>query len=1027
MSLSFRLLDCTFAKPCQYFISLQLDDHKKRLRTKVSDETAKPAFDQVFDLGDFEEDFAELTGATRRLTLDAFVVLGQRGRRRRTSLGTASVALPAAPASPGRRPRVEHHNLTFTRKETKTNGEIPVGRFRLEIAAGAAGAAAPPGAAAGAAAAAATPRLGADRAQVVVHARSAAFAGAAGLAGPVALRCRADGAAAAAAAPASRRRGPRRSPGPTAPPDGGDLERFDGAGAATKFQILAHLCTSLRDENAALRRADEDRAAAERKLGDAEARHAHLQRAHTAQSAFIQKLQADRAKVDAYKTTIAMQEQAELALKRDEPPVVAPDPATERKLAAALDEKRGLEFLVEAKDQRVKVLEDQLLGSLFESESEIHAAHSIIAAAKQAKRELDATRKAHGVAMKDIETMRAAIADDGYQVGALEAEVDLAAGEGLGAIADYSKLVVFMQRCDDGACLDRALNSTEAQLTALLSATATPHAEALEARVAKLVGEAARLAAALERSSRDYAALEERSDAEIYRLHGEVEKHESAEKRMKEREDKHNSERDRVDADKQLEDEVKEIQQHRSWECDVVTTHDELPARNGTYVIARLYDPPKGRGKLWWAVAEVLEVLEGDGAAPDSLLEVRLFTDYIKHVSNYAVNGAFDRDMSAAGLVTLRRDEIAYVDLKLSGAGDPSAGRDGPSSRKAGALLPPANATDEDKDEDKDPRGARKKIERPESDKDKEDKAKAMSRKKGTRISELEKRGVVARLKADEAAWERRDVHRKHETKAVEVGKPSTRRKTAESKKKRDLKKRKEKGEKISDEEQNATAFDEAEFNRTFFNATLEPWDADAGGLELVPGNASLVVVHRSALAYVDVDVSESRGNNRGRVPTYTLKSSMKSDTEDVLMASMGKWWHALAEEWKRSAACVPGAGAGDDDAGAPKKGPTDKYKAPKPPTYGDEYRAATNATNATAAANGTAPAPDAVAAAIAKEYLDRLRTRAEVLESVDARLEALEKKLAWVDDAKNRSVLSADEHAAQRAALLAGLAALEA
>ena len=252
-------------------------------------------------------------------------------------------------------------------------------------------------------------------------------------------------------------------------------------------------------------------------------------------------------------------------------------------------------------------------------------------------------------------------------------------------------------------------------------------------------------------------------------------------------------------------------------------------------------------------------------------------------------------------------------------------------------------------------------------------------------------------------------------------------RKTAESKKKRDLKKRKEKGEKISDEEQNATAFDEAEFNRTFFNATLEPWDADAGGLELVPGNASLVVVHRSALAYVDVDVSESRGNNRGRVPTYTLKSSMKSDTEDVLMASMGKWWHALAEEWKRSAACVPGAGAGDDDAGAPKKGPTDKYKAPKPPTYGDEYRAAANATNATAAANATAPAPDAVAAAIAKEYLDRLRTRAEVLESVDARLEALEKKLAWVDDARNRSVLSADEHAAQRAALLAGLAALEA
>jgi hypothetical protein len=51
--------------------------------------------------------------------------------------------------------------------------------------------------------------------------------------------------------------------------------------------------------------------------------------------------------------------------------VVAPDPATERKLAAALDEKRGLEFLVEAKDQRVKVLEDQLLVKASEAAQEI--------------------------------------------------------------------------------------------------------------------------------------------------------------------------------------------------------------------------------------------------------------------------------------------------------------------------------------------------------------------------------------------------------------------------------------------------------------------------------------------------------------------------------------------------------------------------------------------------------------------------------------------------------------------------------
>ena len=31
-------------------------------------------------------------------------------------------------------------------------------------------------------------------------------------------------------------------------------------------------------------------------------------------------------------------------------------------------------------------------------------------------------------------------------------------------------------------------------------------------------------------------------------------------------------------------------------------------------------------------------MVEGDGISPDSLLEVRLFKEYIKHVSNYAVN-----------------------------------------------------------------------------------------------------------------------------------------------------------------------------------------------------------------------------------------------------------------------------------------------------------------------------------------------------------------------------------------------------
>ena len=68
----------------------------------------------------------------------------------------------------------------------------------------------------------------------------------------------------------------------------------------------------------------------------------------------------------------------------------------------------------------------------------------------------------------------------------------------------------------------------------------------------------------------------------------------------------------------------------------------------------RLYDYDKrskhGKASLWWTLAEILAVVEGDGISPDSLLEVRLFKEYIKHVSNYAVNSPFERDSSSAGL-----------------------------------------------------------------------------------------------------------------------------------------------------------------------------------------------------------------------------------------------------------------------------------------------------------------------------------------------------------------------------------------
>ena len=82
------------------------------------------------------------------------------------------------------------------------------------------------------------------------------------------------------------------------------------------------------------------------------------------------------------------------------------------------------------------------------------------------------------------------------------------------------------------------------------------------------------------------------------------------------------------------------------------------PSRGGvgrllldSQAIVRLYDYDKrsrhGKASLWWTLAEILAVVEGDGISPDSLLEVRLFKEYIKHVSNYAVNSCVEINLAS--------------------------------------------------------------------------------------------------------------------------------------------------------------------------------------------------------------------------------------------------------------------------------------------------------------------------------------------------------------------------------------------
>ena len=133
-NLEFRLSDMEFMQPCQYYLSLQLDENKKRLRTKVSAETKNPVFEEAFCTTDFEEDFA-IIGADsieRTLTLDVFVVLTKEDNSSAHEL-LGSVTVPLPRFEPSDTLQSETRSLSFTRLEKKSNTQIDVGRFKLDI------------------------------------------------------------------------------------------------------------------------------------------------------------------------------------------------------------------------------------------------------------------------------------------------------------------------------------------------------------------------------------------------------------------------------------------------------------------------------------------------------------------------------------------------------------------------------------------------------------------------------------------------------------------------------------------------------------------------------------------------------------------------------------------------------------------------------------------------------------------------------------------------------------------------------
>ena len=156
------------------------------------------------------------------------------------------------------------------------------------------------------------------------------------------------------------------------------------------------------------------------------------------------------------------------------------------------------------------------------------------------------------------------------------------------------------------------------------------------------------------------------------------------------------------------------------------------------------------------------------------------------------------------------------------------------------------------------------------------------------------------------------------------------------------------------------------------------------------------------------------------------MKSGASKDVEAVLEQALGKWWRALADEWREAAArtcTAPAEGSSKRSESSRKFG---KPAPPRPKEPEDDVPLL-NLTVGGAALNVTFNlTQDDVAAAIATAYLDRLRNRTEVLESVDARLEALTRKLAWLDSSRDSGLLGEAEHAAQKEAVLAAFRELE-
>lgn len=594
--------------------------------------------------------------------------------------------------------------------------------------------------------------------------------------------------------------------------------------------------------------------------------------------------------------------------------------------------------------------------------------------AKSVKRELDAVRKTSDRLSSDAVAMLASL-DASTESLALDIQSGLASASA--SVTAYSDVVVFVQQRLEGG-----VSNKTGDVSLLLEATAEQYAAELGRRVTELEAENAELRSSLETSASARSEAEARCDDELYRLARELEQHEREQKRLREADSRRNEERSRLEAEKAaLVKLVEALDRRAAYECAAAVDHDREVPTPGSLAIVRAYEPEGKEGKLWWNLAEVVQLIEGEGSSPDDLLSVRRFRDYIKSPSKYSLETSFERDWSAP-LDVVRRDALAYIGVELDGAGDSGA----------------------------DFFGSRSSAPKPKDDLRRATEPKPPKRKGrgAVSISEHQKRDIAARLARDDAAWDRRERLSVHSARPIVLdAKIAWQREALNG----------------SLEFVFGLVLEPPNDDRQCIVAALDPvLPADPILNDTILEERFSLTTRNSTLStddviFVDLPVHTSGGRKKDNgTKSWTIKSADRKEVALVLKQAAARWWRKLMLNEIPEPRCRPPHQ--DEQEASHQNEQSGPLRDEQPDPHREKpHLNLTTPESADSEHDRPLATPQQVAAARQQE--ENLLARAEMPLLESTRLDTLKRKLLWLVEVVDLGLLSAQEASSLRADVL--------